>query len=161
MNCLRWHEHWDRGFESHSSHGCLCVYSVFAFALCVGSSLATGLSLVQGVLPSVQKKMTKLMKSPGPNKGLSAINERMGYPYYMDDTHRGDAVSLVCHNCCYLGKLFFVQLSFHVFVDTLNNCSYFVVILLFFFSLPTAAVQKPGFVTPHKEHISYTPSSTG
>jgi hypothetical protein len=36
-------EHWDRGFESHSRHGCLyvrlfCVCAV----LCVGSGLATG-----------------------------------------------------------------------------------------------------------------------
>jgi hypothetical protein len=29
MNCLRPLEHWDRGFESHSRHGCLC-----AFILC-------------------------------------------------------------------------------------------------------------------------------
>jgi hypothetical protein len=30
MNCLRSLERWDRGFESHSRHGCLC-----AFILCL------------------------------------------------------------------------------------------------------------------------------
>jgi hypothetical protein len=25
MNCLRSLERWDRGFESHSRHGCLCM----------------------------------------------------------------------------------------------------------------------------------------
>jgi hypothetical protein len=37
MKCLRPLEHWDRGFESHSRHECLCT-----FILCVGSSLETG-----------------------------------------------------------------------------------------------------------------------
>jgi hypothetical protein len=49
MNCLRALGPWDRGFESHSSHGYLCV-----FILCLGSDFATGWSLVQGVLPSVK-----------------------------------------------------------------------------------------------------------
>jgi hypothetical protein len=54
MNCLCLLERWDRGFESQSRHGyirvrlfCVCV------VLCVGCGLATGRSLVQGVLPSV------------------------------------------------------------------------------------------------------------
>jgi hypothetical protein len=36
-------ERWDRGFESHSRHGCLCVrlFSVYV-VLCLGSGLATG-----------------------------------------------------------------------------------------------------------------------
>jgi hypothetical protein len=37
MNRLRPLEHWDRGFESHSRHGCLC-----AFILCADSGLVTG-----------------------------------------------------------------------------------------------------------------------
>jgi hypothetical protein len=41
MNFLRPLERWDRGFEFHSRHGCLCVYSVFVFS-CVGSGLASG-----------------------------------------------------------------------------------------------------------------------
>jgi hypothetical protein len=49
MNCLRPLEHWDRGLEPHSRHGCMsglsCVY--------VGSGLATGWTSVQGVLPTV------------------------------------------------------------------------------------------------------------
>jgi hypothetical protein len=36
-NHLRPLEHWDRGFESHSRHGCL-----YAFILCLGRDLATG-----------------------------------------------------------------------------------------------------------------------
>jgi hypothetical protein len=36
MKYFRPLQHWDRGFESHSRHGCLC-----AFILCVGSGLAT------------------------------------------------------------------------------------------------------------------------
>jgi hypothetical protein len=34
MNSLRSLEHWDRGFESHSRHGCLC-----AFILCLCCSV--------------------------------------------------------------------------------------------------------------------------
>jgi hypothetical protein len=41
----------DRAFESRLRHGCLSS-SVYAVLSCVGS-LATNLSLVQGVLPSV------------------------------------------------------------------------------------------------------------
>jgi hypothetical protein len=38
MNCLRSLQRWDRGFESHSRHGCV----LYAFILCVGRGLATG-----------------------------------------------------------------------------------------------------------------------
>jgi hypothetical protein len=48
MNCLRPPESWDRGFKSHSRHGCLRLFCVR-----VGSDLATGWSPVQGVLPIV------------------------------------------------------------------------------------------------------------
>jgi hypothetical protein len=54
MKCLRSLERWDRGFESHSRNGCLCVYTV-CIVLCVGSGLATGWSTVQGVLPTVYR----------------------------------------------------------------------------------------------------------
>jgi hypothetical protein len=54
MNCFRSLERWDRGIESHSRHGCVCVrLFCVCVGLCVGSGLATGSSLVQGVLPSV------------------------------------------------------------------------------------------------------------
>jgi hypothetical protein len=47
MNCLLSLESWDRGFKSPQGMDvCVCV-------LCIGSGLATGLPLVQGVLPSV------------------------------------------------------------------------------------------------------------
>jgi hypothetical protein len=43
MNCLRSLERWDRWFESHSSHKCLCVRLLRLYVvLCVGSGLATG-----------------------------------------------------------------------------------------------------------------------
>jgi hypothetical protein len=56
MNCLPSLGCWDRGFKSHSGHGCLvcvCVYSV-CVVLCLGRGLATIWSLVRGVLPSVK-----------------------------------------------------------------------------------------------------------
>jgi hypothetical protein len=41
MNCIRSLERWDRGFESHSRHGCLCVrLFCVCVVLCVGSGLA-------------------------------------------------------------------------------------------------------------------------
>jgi hypothetical protein len=43
---------WDRGFESRSRHGCLSA-SFCVVLPCVGRGLATGWSLVQGVLPYV------------------------------------------------------------------------------------------------------------
>jgi hypothetical protein len=67
MNCLRSLGLWDCGFESHSGHGffvfmlCFCICVV----LCLGSGLATGWTLAQGVLPSV-KMITELNKKPGP-----------------------------------------------------------------------------------------------
>jgi hypothetical protein len=43
MNCLRSLESWDRGFESHSWHGCQCVrLSCVSVVLRVGRGLATG-----------------------------------------------------------------------------------------------------------------------
>jgi hypothetical protein len=34
MNCLRPLEHWDRGFESHSRHGCLCAFTLRLYSVC-------------------------------------------------------------------------------------------------------------------------------
>jgi hypothetical protein len=55
MNSLRSLGRCDRGFEAHSGHGCL---SVHLFCVCVVpcscSGLATGWSLVQGLLSSVK-----------------------------------------------------------------------------------------------------------
>jgi hypothetical protein len=43
-------EFWDRGFESHSRHGSVCVrLFCVCVILCVRSRLATGWSLIQGV----------------------------------------------------------------------------------------------------------------
>jgi hypothetical protein len=35
MNCIRTLEYWDRGFECHSRHGCLCAFILFVLS-CVG-----------------------------------------------------------------------------------------------------------------------------
>jgi hypothetical protein len=54
----------------------VCVYSVFVLS-CVGSGLATGRSLVQGVLPIVYKCKIKEphKRRPRPDMGCSAIEE--------------------------------------------------------------------------------------
>jgi hypothetical protein len=55
MNCLCSLERLNHGFELHSRHGCLCVrLFCVCVVLCLGSGLATGRSLIQGVLPSVK-----------------------------------------------------------------------------------------------------------
>jgi hypothetical protein len=57
MKCLHSLERCKRGFESYLGHGCLvcmCVYCVCAF-LCLGRGLETSWSLVQGVLPIVNR----------------------------------------------------------------------------------------------------------
>jgi hypothetical protein len=63
MNCLRSLGRCDRGFGFHLGHGCLvCVYvrlfCVFV-ALHLGSGLATGRSVVQGVVPTVYRSKEK------------------------------------------------------------------------------------------------------
>jgi hypothetical protein len=40
-------EHWDRGFESKSRHGCLSAFLLVVLS-CVGRGLATGLVTRQG-----------------------------------------------------------------------------------------------------------------
>jgi hypothetical protein len=47
MNCLRSLERWDRGFESHSRHGCLHLFRV-CVVLCVDSGPA-GRAIAQAV----------------------------------------------------------------------------------------------------------------
>jgi hypothetical protein len=48
---LRPLEHWDRGFESRSRHGCVSVFFCVVLS-CVGSGLEMGTSPVEGVLPN-------------------------------------------------------------------------------------------------------------
>jgi hypothetical protein len=75
MNCLRQLEHWGRGFEIRTRHGCL--YCVYLFCVCVvpctGRGLATGWSPVQGIVPTVYR-FEKLKKLPRPNRGLYKHN---------------------------------------------------------------------------------------
>jgi hypothetical protein len=54
---------------------CGHVFCVFA-VLCLGNSVATGWSIVQGV-PLILHKFTKLKKWPGPNKGCRATDKYM------------------------------------------------------------------------------------
>jgi hypothetical protein len=63
MNYRQLLENWDRGFESHLRHGCLYAFVLFVL-LCVGSGLATDLSPVHGVLPTVYriKKIKKVAR---------------------------------------------------------------------------------------------------
>jgi hypothetical protein len=68
MNYLRQLKHWDRGFESHSRHGCLC-----AFILCLRCVLATGWSPIQGVLPAVMG-LQHWKIAQGPTQGCRAID---------------------------------------------------------------------------------------
>jgi hypothetical protein len=63
-------ERWDRRFESHWRHGCLCV-----FILCAGSGLATGWSPVQGVLLTLYKiKKLKKRQRSNQKKDCSTID---------------------------------------------------------------------------------------
>jgi hypothetical protein len=66
MNCFSSFKHWDLWFESHSRHGCLCVWVV----LWVGSDLAMGWYPVQGVLPTVYK-LRNWKSGQGPTKGCA------------------------------------------------------------------------------------------
>jgi hypothetical protein len=78
MNCLRSSERWDYGFESHSRHGCLCVrLFCVCVVLCVGCDLATCLSLVHGVLPSVKWLWNWKIRGQGPTTDCRAIDEWM------------------------------------------------------------------------------------
>jgi hypothetical protein len=54
----------DRGFESRSRHGCLpSSFGVEVF--CVGRGLVTVQSVVQGVLPTVEKRYRNLKQGGG------------------------------------------------------------------------------------------------
>jgi hypothetical protein len=77
MNCLRSLERWDRGFEFHSRHGCLCVcLFCVCVVLCVGSGLGTGWSPVQGVLPTVYGLRNR-ESGQGPTRGCRAIDREI------------------------------------------------------------------------------------
>jgi hypothetical protein len=73
MYRLRPLDRWGRGFESHSRHWCSHLFCVCA-VLCVGSSLATGWSPVQGILRTVYRIM-KLKNRPGPRALEPLMNE--------------------------------------------------------------------------------------
>jgi hypothetical protein len=71
MYCLRSLGSRDRGFESHTRHGCLICVFILCFVLCLGRGLATSWSLVQGVLPSVKWSKWK--------NNLYAVRYKVGY----------------------------------------------------------------------------------
>jgi hypothetical protein len=50
---------------------CMYVYSMFVLS-CVGRGLAMSLSLIQGVLPYVYKRLRNRSRRPRPGKGCRA-----------------------------------------------------------------------------------------
>jgi hypothetical protein len=69
---------WDRGFESRSRHGCLSA-SFCVVLSCVGRNLATGWSLVQGVLPYVwiAQETSYMRGGHGPSRTVEPREEDM------------------------------------------------------------------------------------
>jgi hypothetical protein len=64
---------WDRGYESHSRHGYLCVRILcVCYVLYVGRRLATGWSCFQEVVLTLYRK---LKSGQGPRKGCRAMFE--------------------------------------------------------------------------------------
>jgi hypothetical protein len=57
---------------------CACVYSV-CVVLCIGSGLPTGLSLVQGVLPSVKNDYGTEEEARGPVRAVRAFGKKNIY----------------------------------------------------------------------------------
>jgi hypothetical protein len=83
MNCLRSRGRRDRGFQSHSGHGCfsVCVVCVF-LCLCTGRGLATSWWPVQGVLPTVIDLVTEVKRKvswrrPRPELGCRAKGKKI------------------------------------------------------------------------------------
>jgi hypothetical protein len=79
MNCLRSLKRWDRGFESHSGHGCLlcvCVYSVFVLP-CVQVSALRRADHTSKESYSLRKMITELNKSLGPSMGWKSHGEEL------------------------------------------------------------------------------------
>jgi hypothetical protein len=70
---LRPLEHWGRGFESQSRHGCLSAFIGLCVVVCISSGLETGWSLVQEVLPTVYR-IKKLYSGQGSRKSCRAID---------------------------------------------------------------------------------------
>jgi hypothetical protein len=66
MNCLRSLGRCDRGFESHSRHGCLCVH---LFCVCVQVAALRGTYHSSKESYCLWKMITELNKRPGPWKG--------------------------------------------------------------------------------------------
>jgi hypothetical protein len=74
MNRLSPLEHWNRGFESFSRHESMCVrLFCVCVVLCIGSGLATGLSPVQGAVPTVYR-LINCKSGQGP-QGLQSHRE--------------------------------------------------------------------------------------
>jgi hypothetical protein len=76
MNRLRSLEHWDRGSESHSRHGCLCAFILFVF--CVYVVALDGLIPPPGPRSPTDciyiKKLKKKKKPAKVHKGCRAID---------------------------------------------------------------------------------------
>jgi hypothetical protein len=85
-----WHEqsslfeNWNRGFESHLRHGCLRL-----FCACIGSGLATGWSLVQGVLPALLglRNWSETKRSTDPLYSKVGATGKREIPYTLNWDH--------------------------------------------------------------------------
>jgi hypothetical protein len=64
---------------------CMCLFCV-CVALCLGRELATGWSLVQGVLPSVKMIMKLKNQRPGPKGAVEPVKKKMIKFYYLWST---------------------------------------------------------------------------
>jgi hypothetical protein len=71
-------EQWDRGFEYHSCHRNIYIYSVLS---CVRRGLATGRSLTQGVVLNVYKQDSKSHLFAVPQKGYRLIHQEVVCDY--------------------------------------------------------------------------------
>jgi hypothetical protein len=108
MNCLRSLGRWNRGFETHSRHGCLvcvCVYSVFVLSsVWVAALWRDDHSSKESY--GLRKMITELNKRPGPWMGWKSPWKKTFYllirwiAYFSDSINRKktDATKLIFSN---------------------------------------------------------------